>query len=145
MKLIETFNSDSTADTVVIAGHFSRIFKPGDIILLRGDLGSGKTFIVQAICKEWQVEDDVTSPTFTLIRQYRGRIPVNHIDLYRIGHLRELDNLGWEDLLGDDSVTFVEWPELMEPMLDAYYMIRIEFEGRRRLISLYRSGDEIKT
>ena len=93
------------------------MFKPGDVILFDGDLGSGKTFFVKAVCKVWQTEDEPSSPSFAIIYRYRGPVTVNHFDLYRIKNEVELDNLGWEEYLTKDAVTFIEWPQLIENKL----------------------------
>ena len=85
------------------------------IIALSGELGAGKTTLAQAICRGAGVEDFVTSPTFALVQRYEGaRFPVYHIDLYRLSSSRELVNLGWDDVLRDDALVLIEWPERAE-------------------------------
>ena len=110
----------------------------GDVVLLEGTLGSGKTFLVQEICKNWHIEEDVTSPTFTLIQNYNGDLDVNHLDLYRIENVEELDQLGWEDMVYSKGVTFIEWPQMVEPVLQSYYKIKIDLQEDRREITLSR-------
>ena len=136
MKIIRTFTSESIPETKKIARELADIFKSGDLILMEGDLGSGKTRLVQEICREWHIADDVTSPTFTIIQQYTGPLHVNHMDLYRITDEKELDHLGWEELLDGDSVTFVEWPGLIEPRVDRFYKLYIRLNGQKRIIEL---------
>lgn len=82
------------------------------VIALSGELGAGKTTLAQAICHGAGVRDSVTSPTFALVQRYQGaRAPVYHIDLYRLESARELVNLGWDDVLRDDALVLIEWPE----------------------------------
>lgn len=136
MKIIRTFTSESIPETKKIARELADIFNIGDLILMEGDLGSGKTRLVQEICREWDIADDVTSPTFTIIQQYTGPVNVNHMDLYRITDEKELDHLGWEELLDGDSVTFVEWPGLIESRVDRFYKLYIRLNGQKRIIEL---------
>jgi len=87
-------------------------------IAISGDLGAGKTTLAQAICRGAGVRELVTSPTFALVQRYEGaRFPVYHIDLYRLGSPRELVNLGWDDVLRDEAVAIIEWPERAEGRL----------------------------
>lgn len=82
------------------------------VVALRGDLGSGKTTLAQAICRGLGVTDDVTSPTFALVHEYAGSAgPVFHLDLYRLEGPRDLANLGFDDLLDREGVVLVEWPD----------------------------------
>lgn len=84
-------------------------------IAISGELGAGKTTLAQAICRGAGVRDFVTSPTFALVQRYDGaRFPVYHIDLYRLDSARELVNLGWDDVLRDDALVLIEWPERAE-------------------------------
>jgi tRNA threonylcarbamoyl adenosine modification protein YjeE len=99
---------------------------------LDGDLGTGKTFLVKEICKNWETEDEASSPSFAILHQYQGQIPVNHFDLYRIADMRELDNLGWEEHLNNDTVTFIEWPALVENQLKNYYKLELLFINSHR-------------
>ncbi len=144
MKLLKSWISNSISNSHKVAAELSKILKPGDIVLLEGILGSGKTFLVQEICKNWRVEEDVTSPTFTLIQNYNGDISVNHMDLYRIENIEELDNLGWEDMVYSNAVTFIEWPQKLEPVLQSFYKIEIELKETQREITLSRKGSVTK-
>jgi tRNA threonylcarbamoyladenosine biosynthesis protein TsaE len=82
------------------------------VIALSGDLGAGKTTLAQAICRGAGVREFVTSPTFALVQRYDGaRFPVYHLDLYRLESASQLANLGWDDVMRDDAVVLVEWPE----------------------------------
>jgi tRNA threonylcarbamoyladenosine biosynthesis protein TsaE len=93
---------------------------PPLVITIAGELGSGKTTLAKAICRGYGVTDDVTSPTFTIVHEYTGsRSPVFHLDLYRMTAARELEAIGWDDLLQENALVIVEWPdramELMPP------------------------------
>ena len=138
MNKIRSWRSFSIQDSQEIAKELSTIFKKGNIVFLDGTLGSGKTFLVQNICTNWNVQDDVTSPTFTIIQNYAGDYMVNHIDLYRIEKQNELDQLGWEDMLYSDAVTFVEWPQKIENYVDSFYKISISLNDKVRNIELFK-------
>lgn len=136
MKLLKYFESNSTTQTQKIAHEIAAFLNNGDVILLQGTLGSGKTYLVQHICDAWKIDENVTSPTFTIIQNYKGDKSVNHFDLYRIEQINELDQLGWEDMVYSDAVTFIEWPQIMEPLLNTYYKISITLNGLKRKIEL---------
>ena len=97
-------------------------------IAISGDLGAGKTTLAQAVCRGAGVRELVTSPTFALVQRYEGaRFPVYHIDLYRLGSSRDLVNLGWDDVLRDEALVIIEWPERAEGRLpDKVLHIEIE-------------------
>ncbi len=137
MISVEQWTSLSVKDSVSVAKKLADIFKPADIVLMQGNLGSGKTFIVQHICKVWQVDEQVTSPTFTILQHYSGKYNVNHFDFYRIKSVKELDQLGWEEFFYSNAVTFVEWPQIIENVIDTYYKIIIENHSDKRKISLF--------
>jgi len=137
MELIETFISETEQDTMAIAKVLADRFKAKDVVLLEGDLGSGKTFLVKALCRLWQTENEAVSPTFAILHQYQGPLPVNHFDLYRLDQVADLDNLGWEEFLEMDAVSFIEWPRLIEPQLDIYYKIEIHIRNGKRYFKLY--------
>jgi len=138
MKKIKSWQSLSIKDSQNIAKELSTIFKKGHIILLQGKLGTGKTFLVQHICAHWHIQDDVTSPTFTIIQNYSGDFSVNHMDFYRIEQQNELGQLGWEDMIYSDAVTFIEWPERIEKYLDHFYKISIVMKDKIRHIELLK-------
>ena len=111
------------------------------LILLKGDLGSGKTTFVKYLCRSLGSSDEITSPTFTLINEYRDREdhPIFHVDLYRLNTLDEAMQIGIEDLITEGSWCFIEWPEIIEPVLAGEY-VQVEIEalsdGRRRICIL---------
>ena len=102
--------SESPSDTFAIGEKLALSLEKGDIVALNGELGAGKTVFVRGVCSGRGGEDDVTSPSFTLIQEYRGRIPVFHADFYRLDSIQEIENLGIEDYL-DRGLLLVEWAE----------------------------------
>jgi len=104
----------SAEETIAFGRTLAVLLAPPKLVLLRGDLGAGKTTLVKGIAAAFEAaaEEDVTSPTFTLVHEYRGpRANLYHIDLYRVDTLRELETLGLDDLRSDDSVLLIEWGE----------------------------------
>ena len=99
---------------------FGRAARPPLIVTLRGELGAGKTTLARAICRGYGVPDEVTSPTFTVVHEYRGtRSPVYHLDLYRLEGPDDLANIGWDDILSAEALVLIEWPERAAEMLPA--------------------------
>jgi tRNA threonylcarbamoyladenosine biosynthesis protein TsaE len=112
--LLRETTTHSAEETVAFGRSLVELLAPPKLVLLRGDLGAGKTTLVKGIAASFEAasEDDVTSPTFTLIHEYRGpRANLFHIDLYRIDTQRELDTLALDDLRGEDSILLIEWGE----------------------------------
>jgi tRNA threonylcarbamoyladenosine biosynthesis protein TsaE len=106
--------TNSAEETIALGRTLAEILVPPKLVLLRGDLGAGKTTMVKGIAAAFEAaaEGDVTSPTFTLVHEYRGpRANLYHIDLYRVDTPRELETLGLDDLRTDDSVLLIEWGE----------------------------------
>ena len=106
--------TNSAEETIALGRTLAEMLAPPKLVLLRGDLGAGKTTMVKGIAAAFEAaaEEDVTSPTFTLVHEYRGpRANLYHIDLYRVDTQRELETLGLDDLRTDDSVLLIEWGE----------------------------------
>jgi tRNA threonylcarbamoyladenosine biosynthesis protein TsaE len=113
---------------------------PGDVVLVSGELGAGKTTFVRGAARALGVTDPVTSPTFTIGQRYRGRVPVSHLDLYRLSDMGAEDPALLDDYLGPDRIAFVEWPEVALPELD-HVTVRVRLEhlgGDRRGIAIER-------
>lgn len=111
------FKTHSAEETTAFGATLSQVLQPPKVVLLRGDLGAGKTTLVKGIARAFEAaeEEDVTSPTFTLVHQYRGpRVTLYHIDLYRIDTERELETLGLDDLMEPGNVLLIEWGEKFE-------------------------------
>src|SRR6266536_1144313 len=106
------------------------VLVPGDVVALTGDLGAGQTTLVQGAARGLGVADgSVTSPTFTLVREYRGRWPVYHLDVYRLDRIQEVIDLGFEELLDPDGVAFVEWGDAIEGLLPSDHL-ELELQTR---------------
>ncbi len=108
------FTTNSPEETIALGRELASRLAPPKIVVLRGDLGAGKTTLVKGIAEGFHAasHEDVTSPTFTLIHEYRGpTATLYHIDLYRIDTPRELETLGLDDLMNDNSVLLIEWGE----------------------------------
>ena len=103
--------TNSPAETHALAEALGRMLAPGDVVCLSGELGAGKTTFAQGLGAGLEVEEPVVSPTFALVHEYRGRVPVWHLDTYRIRSPDELIDLSWQDLLAGRGVVIVEWPE----------------------------------
>jgi tRNA threonylcarbamoyladenosine biosynthesis protein TsaE len=91
--------------------HLGRSIHAPLVITIEGDLGAGKTTLTRAICLGYGVKDEITSPTFNLVHEYAGSTKVYHLDLYRLKSSRELESIGWDDILQDRALVIVEWPE----------------------------------
>src|SRR5437588_4171663 len=114
---MKTFQTHSAEETTELGRQLAAELKPGSVVLLRGDLGAGKTTMVKGIAEGFKAAkaEDVTSPTFTLIHEYRGpEVTLYHIDLYRIDTKRELDTLALDDLMDAKSILLIEWGEKFE-------------------------------
>lgn len=106
------------ADTFQIGYELGQKAKPGDVYTLVGDLGVGKTVLTQGVAKGLGIEEPVNSPTFTIMQVYdEGRLMFYHFDVYRIGDVSEMDELGYEDYFYGDGVTFIEWANLIEEII----------------------------
>lgn len=111
-----------------------RELRPSAVVAIRGELGSGKTTLVQAICRGYGVWGEVTSPTFALVHEYSSsRGPVYHLDLYRLNTSAELTNLAWDDIINSGALVLVEWPERGED--------RVPAEARRIRLSYAPEDD----
>lgn len=114
--------------------------REGLCVALVGSLGTGKSVLVRGICRGLGVEEEVLSPTFILFEEYAGRLPVIHLDLYRLEHEREIEEIGVFDRLGDGSVLLVEWGDRSRRILDASdVVIHMEMAGdtSRRIVVRY--------
>jgi len=128
--------TDSPEETIALGRELVTLLVPPKLVLLRGDLGAGKTTLVKGIAAGFDAaaEEDVTSPTFTLIHEYRGpRANLFHIDLYRIDTQRELETLALDDLRSNDSVLLIEWGEKFPRLLEERDLeISLERDGESR-------------
>jgi tRNA threonylcarbamoyladenosine biosynthesis protein TsaE len=112
----------SVEDTRALAAALAPLAKPGDLVLLAGDLGAGKTAFVQGFARGLGILEPVTSPAFVLARSYHGRLPLLHLDVYRLEHLQELHDLGISELLDDGAVMVIEWGDVVASALPADFL-----------------------
>jgi tRNA threonylcarbamoyladenosine biosynthesis protein TsaE len=111
MRAVERIETSSAAATEAVGGRLAARLGPGDLVVVAGEVGAGKTTLIRGACRALGVSDPVTSPTFTIGQRYGGgRLPVSHLDLYRLGDLEGEDPALLDDYLRPDSVAFVEWP-----------------------------------
>lgn len=125
MKIIETY---SAGETFELGRQIGQQAKAGEVYTLIGDLGVGKTVLTQGVAAGLDIEEPVNSPTFTIIQIYEeGRLPFYHFDVYRIGDVEEMDEIGYEDYFYGDGVCLIEWANLIEEILpETYRRITIE-------------------
>lgn len=116
MRAVTVVTTAATA-TRKVGGVVASVLQAGDVVALDGELGAGKTCFVQGAAIALGVTERVTSPTFLLRRTYQGRLPVVHLDVYRLDRLAEVDDLGGDELFDPLGVTFVEWGDAMSPLL----------------------------
>ncbi len=109
--------SESAEQTEAVGARIADGLQPGEVVVVRGEVGTGKTTLIRGACRALGVAEPVVSPTFTIGRRYRGRIPVSHLDLYRLADLEGEEPALLEDYLDSETVTFVEWPAVAEPRL----------------------------
>lgn len=118
----------SAQATKAMAAALAELARPGDLLLLAGDLGAGKTAFTQGFGAALGVDDLITSPTFTLVNTYEGRLELNHLDVYRLEALSEVLDLGVPEMLDEGGVTVIEWGDAVAPALPADYLeIRFTF------------------
>jgi tRNA threonylcarbamoyladenosine biosynthesis protein TsaE len=107
----------SAAATRAVGAAIASCLAPGDVVVLSGDLGSGKTTLAQGIAAALGVTEPVVSPTFAIVREYEGSVPVAHVDVYRLDRMQELHDLGLEEIFDGSRVVLVEWGDLVAPVL----------------------------
>ena len=115
---MKSYSSSSAAETEAVGAELAERLAPGDVVIVSGDVGAGKTTLIRGACRALGVRGPVTSPTFTIGQRYGdGRLPVSHLDLYRLNDLEREEPALLEDYVDPSSVAFVEWPAVAEPVL----------------------------
>jgi tRNA threonylcarbamoyladenosine biosynthesis protein TsaE len=109
--------TSSAEDTRRVGEALATVLAPGDVVSLVGDLGAGKTTLVQGAARGLGVAQPVVSPTFTLVREYAGTVPVYHVDVYRLERMQDVLDLGFEEMLDQQAVVFVEWGDGIDILL----------------------------
>jgi tRNA threonylcarbamoyladenosine biosynthesis protein TsaE len=113
-----TSRTGSPAETEALGERLAADLGPGDVVLVSGELGAGKTTLIRGAARALGVSEPVTSPTFTIGRTYEGRVPVSHLDLYRLAELDQEDPALLDDYVTPEAVSFIEWPRAAEPSLE---------------------------
>lgn len=113
----KTYTCKNRDETIALGEKLGRLLMSGDIILLYGELGSGKTVFTKGIAKGLEISEPITSPTFTLVNEHIGKIPLYHFDLYRLDDYTALYEIGYEEYFYDKGICAIEWPERLGPLL----------------------------
>ncbi len=117
--VVETFSPEETLE---LGRRLGQQAKPGEVYTLIGDLGVGKTVLTQGIAEGLEIEEPICSPTFTIVQVYEeGRMPFYHFDVYRIGDVEEMEEIGYEDYFYGDGLCMIEWANLIPEILPPYY------------------------
>ena len=141
----EIFHTSSSDETIALGRKIGEGLGPRDVVGLIGELGTGKTTFTQGLVQGLGVRGYVKSPSFTLVNEYEGRLPVYHLDLYRLGDVNEIYELGIEEYLYGGGVTIIEWAEKAYSLLPAeYILIKFFYTGEktRRIEVIKMSNDK---
>ncbi len=130
---------ETEADTKQLASEFAKTLLGNEVVVLNGNLGSGKTFFIKNVCVEFGIHN-VVSPTFAIVNEHDGKFHINHFDFYRINNVRELFDIGFDDYLNNSSITFIEWGELFSDILPKKRIeVMIEFDMKnQRTFKFYK-------
>lgn len=130
MNRILNVISHSEEETIALAEKITSLFRPGDVIVLSGKLGSGKTVFVRGLAKALKLDENlINSPSYTVVNEYPGDKPLYHFDLYRIADESELYEIGWDEYLDRQGLIVIEWGEKAKSYLpDKYYQIKFEIK-----------------
>lgn len=121
------FISNSPDETQAFAADMAKRLRAGDVLCLYGDLGAGKTAFVQGLAKGLGIDEPITSPTFTIVNEYEGRLPLYHFDVYRIADSDEMYEVGFDEYVYGEGVSVIEWPQLIADILpERRYNIEIK-------------------
>ncbi len=133
--------SRTPAETRDLAATIAGAMRAGDVVALTGELGAGKTCFVQGAARALGVTERVTSPSFVLRREYAGRLPILHLDIYRLSTLQEVVDIGYEEVFDQSRVTFIEWGDAMSPLLPHDHL-ELEFRLPAAELSVVPGGEE---
>jgi len=134
----------SVDDTRAIGGAVGGVLRAGDVVSLTGDLGAGKTCFVQGAAAALGVTQAVLSPTFTLVREYAGSVPIHHVDVYRLRRLQDVLDIGFEEMVDGGAVVFVEWGDAIEALLPLDHLdvrIAIPDDDEGRTLRMAAAGE----
>ena len=142
-QMIKNIYLNNDQETREIGFKLGKLLKPGSIVCLIGDLGAGKTTMTQSLAEALEVDDYITSPTFTIVNQYEGKMPLYHFDVYRIGCSEEMYDIGFEEYINGDGVCIIEWANIIEDILpDEYLKIELNYKDMGREMTLIPYGEE---
>lgn len=138
------YYAGSLEETKGLAKRLAKLLQPGDVITLEGDLGAGKTTFTKGLAEGLGIQDIVNSPTFTIVKQYQGRLPLYHMDVYRLEN--EEEDLGFDEYFQGEGVTVIEWAKFIAEFLpEAYLNINIRYENEQgRTYSFTPKGQHYK-
>jgi len=141
-----TIISKSPEETKKLGEDIGKLVRAGDLLAFYGELGAGKTCFIQGISQQLEVKDYVTSPSFTIINEYRGKIPIYHFDLFRLNNAEEILELGYKEYFYGEGLTVIEWAEKIEEYLPKEHLkIDIKFEDHyKRTITFIPQGDRFE-
>lgn len=135
----------SVDETRELAAALAELARAGDLLLLVGDLGAGKTAFTQGFGAALGIDDLITSPTFTLVNSYVGRLEMHHLDVYRLDGLAEFEDLGMAEMLDDGGVTVIEWGDAVAPALPADYLeVRVAFDEVAVALDPTGASDDVR-
>lgn len=132
-----TFYTESAEQTIGLGEKIGSFLRPGDIIALQGTLAAGKTTITKGIARALGITEDITSPTFTLISVYEGRLPLYHMDVYRLEGSADFLDLGAEEMLYGNGICVIEWSEkIMDELPSRTIVIKLSAENEKRTVTI---------
>lgn len=114
---MKKYITDSPSETRAVAAEFAKTLSPGSVVCMYGDLGAGKTAFAQGMAEGLGIDEPVTSPTFTIINEYEGTLPLYHFDVYRVGDSAGMVETGFDEYIDGDGICVIEWAELIEDIL----------------------------
>lgn len=137
-------NAKETEDLGILLG---KKLKGGEVIAMSGDLGAGKTTMTKSIAKGLEINDHITSPTFTIVNEYEGRVKLYHFDVYRIGDIEEMYDLGFEEYIYSNAVSIIEWANLIEEILpkDKINIDIISLDEEKRKVTISGEGEKFES
>ena len=140
--MLELF-SNSAEDTINIGKKIGSSLTKGTVIAFKGTLAAGKTTLTKGIAEALEIDEVITSPTFTLVSEYEGKLPLYHFDVYRIGSSDEMYDIGYEDYINGEGVCIIEWANLIEDILpDEYLHIELKYKDMSREMILNPVGEK---
>jgi tRNA threonylcarbamoyladenosine biosynthesis protein TsaE len=143
---LKTIVSSSEDKTFNIGYKLGTLIRKGDIVCLTGDLGAGKTTMTKAIAKGLKIDEYITSPTFTIVHEYEGREKLYHFDVYRVGSVEEMEDIGYEEYFYSEGVCVIEWANLIEEIIPENHLwINIKYgPNNERIMDMAPTSDHFE-